>query len=130
MNVRKSLTAALALLFLGCSAAHAEQYTIPLFLAPGTPGDPQGVLRIVNDTGEAATVRVFAIADDGTRAGPATIALGASAAVQFDATELRSANAAKGLSGGLGSFPGDVRLSIDSDAPIVPWPSRGRPTAR
>ena len=120
MNVRKSLTAALALLVLGWSAAHAEQYTVPLFLAPGTSGDPQGVLRLVNDTGEAATVRVFAIADDGTRAGPATIALGASAAVQFDATELRSANAAKGLSGGLGSFPGDVRLSIDSDAPIVP----------
>ena len=119
MNVRKSFTA-LALLFLGWSAAHAEQYTIPLFLAPGASGDPQGVLRLVNDTGDAATVRVFAIADDGTRTGPATIALGASAAVQFDATELQSANAAKGLSGGLGSFPGDVRLSIDSDAPIVP----------
>ena len=120
MNVRKSLTAALAVLVLGWSAAGAEQYTVPLFLAPATSGDPQGVLRIVNDTGEAATVQVFAIADDGTRAGPATIALGASAAVQFDATELQSANAAKGLSGGLGSFSGDVRLSIDSDTPIVP----------
>ena len=111
---------AIAGLLMTSLAAHAERYTVPLFLAPGTSGDPQGVLRIVNDTGEAATVQVFAIADDGTRAGPATIALGASAAVQFDATELRSANAAKGLSGGLGSFPGDVRLSIDSDAPIVP----------
>ena len=110
----------LAILVLGCSAAHAEQYTVPLFLAPGTSGDPQGVLRLVNDTGEAATVQVFAIADDGTRAGPATIALGASAAVQFDATELRSANPARGLSGGLGSFPGDVRLLIDSDTSIVP----------
>ena len=119
MNVRKSFTA-LALLFLGWSAAHAEQYTVPLFLAPGTSGDPQGVLRLVNDTGEAATVQVFAIADDGTRAGPATIALGASAAAEFDATELQSANAVKGLSGGLGSFSGDVRLLVDSDAPIVP----------
>ena len=120
MNVRWFFTAALALLFLGWSAAHAEQYIIPLFLAPGTSGDPQGVLRIVNDTGDAATVQVFAIADDGTRAGPATIALGASAAAEFDATELRSANAAKGLSGGLGRLSGDVRLSIDSDALIVP----------
>ena len=120
MNVRKSFAAALAFLFLGWSAAQAEQYTIPLFLAPGTSGDPQGVLRIVNDTGDAATVQIFAIADDGTRTGPATIALGASAAAEFDATELQSANAAKGLSGGLGSFSGDVRLSIDSDTPIVP----------
>ena len=119
MNVRKSFTA-LALLFLGWSAAHAEQYTIPLFLAPGTSGDPQGVLRLVNDTAEAATVRVFAIADDGTRSSTATVALGASAAAEFDATELQSANAAKGLSGGLGKFSGDVRLSIDSDAPVVP----------
>ena len=120
MSVRPSITAAFAILFLTCSAAHAEQYSIPLFPAPGAPGDPQGVLRIVNDTGEAATVQVFAIADDGTRSGPATIALGATAAVEFDATELQSANAAKGLSGGLGSISGDVRLTIDSDAPIVP----------
>ena len=117
MSIRKSFAAALALCFLGWSAAQAEQYTVALFLAPG---DPQGVLRIVNDTGEAATVQVFAIADDGTRTGPATIALGATAAAEFDATELQSANAAKGLSGGLGSFSGDVRLSIDSDAPVMP----------
>ena len=120
MSIGKSFTAAFVLCFLGWSAAHAERYTIPLFVAPGASGDPQGVLRLVNDTAEAATVRVFAIADDGTRTGPATIALGASAAAQFDATELQSANAAKGLSGGLGSFSGDVRLSIDSDAPVVP----------
>ncbi len=113
-------TGALAVLVLGWSAAGAEQYTIPLFPAPGTSGDLQGVLRIVNDTGETATVQVFAFADDGTRSGPATIALGAMAAVQFDATELQSSNAARGLSGGLGSLSGDVRLSIDSDTPIVP----------
>ncbi len=120
MHVRKSFAAALAVLVWGWSAADAEQYTIPLFPAPGASGDPQSVLRIVNNTGEAATVQVFAIADDGTRSGPATIALGATAAVEFDATELQSANAAKGLGGGLGSLSGDVRLSIDSDAPVVP----------
>ncbi len=117
---RAVLVATFATLFLACSAAHAEQYAIPLFPAPGAPGDPQGVLRIVNDSAEAVTVRVFAIADDGTRSGPATIALGATSAAEFDATELQSANAAKGLSGGLGSISGDVRLMIDSEAPIVP----------
>ena len=109
----------MAVLALGWSAAGAEQYTIPLFPAPGASGDLQGVLRIVNDSGETATVQVFAFADDGTRSGPATIALGAMAAEQFDATELQSSNAARGLSGGLGSLSGDVRLSIDSDTPIV-----------
>ena len=93
---------------------------MPFFPASGAPGDPQGVLRIVNDTAEAVSVRVFAIADDGTRSGPATIALGATSAAEFDATELQSANAAKGLSGGFGSISGDVRLTIDSEAPIVP----------
>ncbi len=120
MDVRRTFAVALVILSLGWSTAHAEQYTIPLFPAPGTSGDPQGVLRIVNDTGEAATVRVVAIADDGSRSGPATIALGATAAAEFDATELRSANPAKGLSGGLGRLSGDVRLSISSDVPVVP----------
>ena len=120
MNLRKNLASALAIIFLCWSATHAEQYAIPLFQAPGTSGDPQGVLRLVNEAAVAATVEIYAIADDGTRAGPATIALGASAAVEFDATELQSADAARGLSGGLGSMSGDVRLSIDSDAPIVP----------
>ncbi|MDE2816086.1 MAG: putative Ig domain-containing protein [Chloroflexota bacterium] len=106
--------------FLGWSTADAEQYSVPLFPAPGAPGDPQGILRIVNDAGEAVTVRVFAIDENGMRFGPAIIALGAASAAEFDATELQSANAAKGLSGGLGSFSGDVRLTIDSDAPIVP----------
>ena len=120
MHVRRAFTAALTLFFLGVSAEGAERYTVPFFPAPGASGDPQGVLRIVNDAGEAATVEVFAIADDGTRSGPATVALGAASAAEFDATELRSANAARGLSGGLGSFSGDVRLSIGSDLPVVP----------
>ena len=120
MHVRRAVTAALALFFLSISAEGAERYTVPFFPAPGASGDPQGVLRIVNDSGEAATVEVFAIADDGTRSGPATVALGAASAAEFDATELRSANAAKGLSGGLGSFSGDVRLSIASDVAVAP----------
>ena len=120
MKFRISFAAVLAALFLALSTAYAEQYAIPLFLAPGTSGDPQGVLRLVNEAAVAATVEIHAIADDGTRSGPATVALGASVATEFDATELRFANAAKGLSGGLGSISGDVRLTIDSDAPIVP----------
>ena len=123
MHIRRAFAAVLALIFLALPAADAEQYTVPYFPMPHPDTQderPQGVLRILNDTGEAATVDVFAIDNTGARFGPATIALGATAAAEFDAAELRSANAARGLSGGLGSFSGNVRLSIDSDVPIVP----------
>ena len=111
----------IATVLLWCSAAlHAEQYTVPLFVA-GSPGSgPQGVLRLVSDADTAATVAIHAIDDAGTRTGPATLTLNALAAVQLSATELQSGSAAKGLSAGLGSLSGEVRLTIDSDVPIVP----------
>ena len=103
-----------------CSAVQAENYSIPLFVGASADGDPQGVLRLVNGADEAATVSIHAIDDAGTRVGPATLTLGALAAADFSATELESGNADKGLSAGLGSLSGEVRLSINSDASIVP----------
>ncbi|MCY4479883.1 MAG: hypothetical protein OXB97_08300 [Rhodospirillales bacterium] len=70
-------------------------------------GDPQGVLRVVNDADAAAAVSIHAIDDAGVRTGPATLTLDASAAVQLSAT-------------GLGRLAGDVRLVLDSDLPVVP----------
>ena len=103
-----------------CAAAHADRHTIPLFVAPAGGGDPQGVLRLVNDTDAAATVTIHAIDDAGNRTGPATLALIAFGAVELSAAELRSGNAAKGLAAGLGLPGGNVRLAIDSDVPVVP----------
>ena len=121
MNTRPALrTVFPALLLWWCAAAHAEQYAIPLFVAPGPGGDPQGVLRLANDSDAAVAVSIHAIDDAGNRAGPATLTLGAAAAVELTATELRSGSAAKGLAAGLGPLAGNVRLRIDSDAPIVP----------
>ena len=121
MNTRPALrTVFPALLLWWCAAAHAEQYAIPLFVAPGPGGDPQGVLRLANDSDAAAAVSIHAIDDAGNRAGPATLTLGAAAAVELTATELRAGSAAKGLAAGLGPLAGNVRLRIDSDAPIVP----------
>ena len=107
------------LLFLA-SAAQAEHYTVPLLVPAGTSSEPQGVLRILNGTDESGTVEIYAIDDAGTRSGPATFTLNASAAVQFTATDLASGNATLGLTGGIGTDVGDARLEIETDLSIVP----------
>ena len=112
--------AALAALALWGSAALAEHYTLPLFVTSTTAGTTQGVLRLLNDTGESGSVEIYAIDDAGTRTGPATFTLNAWTAVEFDASELASGNAMKGLSEGLGTLSGDVRLAIETELQIVP----------
>ena len=112
--------ASLAALGLWCSAALADHYTLPLFVTSTTPGGMQGVVRILNDSEASGAVAIHAIDDGGERFGPATFTLNARAAVEFDATELASGNAMKGLSGGIGTLTGDVRLEIETDLPIVP----------
>ena len=101
-------------------AALADQYTIPLFVSAFTSDAPQGRLRILNSSGEPGTVEIYAIDDAGTRSGPATFTLNASAAVQFTATDLASGNATLGLTGGIGTNVGDARLQIETDLSIVP----------
>ena len=99
---------------------HSAAYTVPLLVPPDTTGGPQGVLRILNGTAEAGTVEIHAVDDAGTRTGPATFTLNASAAVEFTATDLQSGNVSLGLTGGIGTATGDARLLIDTDLHIVP----------
>ena len=103
-----------------CASAHAEQYTIPLFVGASPGGAPQGVLRLANDADTTATISIQAIDDTGLIVGLATLTLNASAAMDLTATDLASGNAAKGLAVGFGPLGGNVRLVIDSDLPIVP----------
>ena len=110
----------LAGLLFFASAAQAEHYTVPLWVPAGTSSEPQGVLRILNGSDESGTVEIYAIDDAGTRSGPATFTLNASAAVQFTATDLQSGNATLGLTGGIGTNVGDARLEIETDLSIVP----------
>ena len=110
----------LAGLLLFVSAAQAEHYSVPLLVPAGTSSEPQGVVRILNGTDESGTVEIYAIDDAGTRSGPATFTLNASAAVQFTATDLQSGNATLGLTGGIGTDVGDARLQIETDLAIVP----------
>ena len=112
--------AVLAGLLLSSVGALAEHYTIPLLVPAPTTGAPQGVLRILNGTDESGTVEIYAINDAGTRSGPATFTLNASAAAEFTATDLQSGNATKGLTGGVGADVGDARLEIETDLHVVP----------
>ena len=111
---------AFASLLLWSFGALAEHYTVPLLVPAGTSSEPQGVLRILNGTDESGTVEIHAIDDAGTRSGPATFTLNASAAVQFTATDLQSGNATLGVTGGIGTDVGDARLEIETDLSIVP----------
>ena len=110
----------LAALVLWGSAALAGQYTLPLFVASTMPGAAQGLLRIVNDSGDDGSVEIRAVDDAGVRYGPAAFTLNGGTAVEFDASDLASGNAMKGLSPGLGTLTGDVRLEIETDLAIVP----------
>ena len=107
-------------LLLWSFGALAEHYTVPLFVWAATADAPQGVLRILNGTDESGMVEIYAIDDAGTRSGPATFTLNASAAVEFTATDLQSGNATLGLTGGIGTDVGDARLVIETDLRIVP----------
>jgi len=100
--------------------AVAERYALPLLVQAGASSEPLGILRILNGTAESGTVAIFAIDDAGTRSGPASFMLNASAAVEFTATELASGNATLGLTGGIGTDVGDARLEIETDLRIVP----------
>jgi len=100
--------------------AHSADYTVPLLVPPGASGGPQGMLRILNGTAESGAVEIYAVDDAGNRTGPATFTLNASAAAEFTATDLQSGNASLGLTGGIGTEMGDVRLLIDTDLEIVP----------
>ncbi len=107
-------------LLLWTSWAQAGLYTLPLFVTPTSTDAPTGVVRILNATDESGSVAIYAIDDAGTRFGPATLALDASAAAEFSASDLASGNALKGLPEGVGSLSGHVRLEIVTDLQIVP----------
>ena len=111
---------ALAVLLLCVSLGRAERYAVPLLVSAGASGAAQGVLRILNNTDETGAVEIYAIDDTGTRSGPASFTLNASAAVEFTAADLQSGNAMLGLSGGIGTGVGDARLELVTDLHIVP----------
>ena len=78
-----------------------ERHSLPLVMSASSPA-LQGLVRVINHSNEAGTVRVEAIDDAGVRFGPVTLAITAKHTVHFNSRDLEKGNAARGLSGGVG----------------------------
>ena len=122
--VQRSIAAAKLLaitLLLAQSQATSAQnkHTLPLVL-PASGAAPGGLVRILNRSDRAGTVRIHAFDDAGEQFGPVTLSMDANETVNFSSTHLESGNESKGLSGGVGDGQGHWRLELDTDLDIEP----------
>ena len=91
-----------------------EVHAVWLFPSASDPSGRRGFARVVNRTGEAGEVSIVAIDDAGTRRDRVTLSLHANSTAHFNSNDLEIGNAAKGLSGGVGSGEGAWRLELTS----------------
>ena len=86
-------------------------------------GGVRGLLRLVNHTRDAGEVRIEAFDDAGVQAPGVTVAVGAHEAVELTSAELEGGNAAKGLSGGIGTGEGDwwLRLTTGLEVEVLAY---------
>ena len=129
--VQRSLAAAkllaIALLLAQSPAMSAQspatsaqnKHTLPLVL-PDSGAAPSGLVRILNRSERAGTVRIHAFDDTGEQFGPVTLSMDANETVNFSSTHLESGNESRGLSGGVGDGQGHWRLELDTDLDIEP----------
>ena len=97
----------------------AAVHSLPLVLPAGNPA-LTGFVRIVNRSDQAGEVRITAIDDSGTEAGPITLSIGADSSRHFNSEDLEEGNADKGLSGGVGGGQCSWRLELETDLDILP----------
>ena len=119
---RGAAICALSLAFLaGLPLASPAQnlHTLPLVL-PASSAGLEGFVRIVNRSGQAGTVRMTAIDDNGDRSAPVTLALEAEETVNFRSSELERGAASKGLPVGVGDGEGNWRLVLETGLVIQP----------
>ena len=111
-----------ALARLATKTAKAAPESTAIGRAPGVPllvaaSDPrrQGLVRLVNHSDTAGTVRIDAWDDAGGRHGPVTLRIGANESAHFTSRDLERGNAAAGIQGALGSpGRGHWRLALTS----------------
>ena len=111
--------AVLAVALSGCPAWSQDDgaHLVPMFPGAGD-GVWQGFVRVINHSRRDGEVRIQPFDDGGVPFGPITLAIHARETVHFNSTDPAEGNAAKGLSGGVGSGGGDWRLTLSSDLDI------------
>ena len=102
-----------------CSGAPATTHRLPL-LPSAADAPRQGVVRILNHSGEAGDVAVTAIDDSGKAFGPVILFFEAGQAIEFSSTDLERGNADKGIPTGIGGGQGDWRLVLETELEIEP----------
>ena len=115
---RRGLFTALVLAHVPVALAQNE-YDLPL-VTPASNLQQQGVVRIINRSAHAGTVRVHAIDDRGERFGPVEVPLGANESVQFTSGDLERGKPRIGLSPGVGEGTGNWRLELSTELDIEP----------
>ena len=91
-----------------------------VMLFPGASEEGlEGVLRIVNRTGQAGRVSIEAIDDTGAKFGPVAVYLGALKGLVLTSRDLEVGNSSKGLFTGTGAGIGDWRLRLSTTLEIA-----------
>ena len=93
---------------------NARRLAVPLM--PWASGSGrQGFVRIVNESAESGSVRVFAFDDGGYAADPIEVRLDARQVVHFNSDDLENGNPDKGIARGIGTpVQGDWRLDVET----------------
>ena len=94
-----------------------REIELPLF-ASASDDVRQGFARLLNHSETSGTVRIYGIDDEGRWSGPVVLALAPGAAAHVNSGDLERGNAAKGLSGALGSGSGSWRLRLYTELDI------------
>ena len=91
---------------------------VPLMLS-ASHSTRQGFVRVVNESGESGSVRVFAFDDSGHAPDPIEIRLGAGQVVHFNSNDLEDGNPNKGIESGVGGpAQGDWRLDVETSLAV------------
>ena len=98
---------------------HDGALVVPLFLSAADPWQRQGLVRVVNRTGEAGTVQIKPFDDSTWNYDPLELRIGPSAAAHFDSHDLEIGNPRKALTGSTGAATkGNWWLRLTSDVEI------------
>ena len=117
MSLQTSPTGGMTNISTRPAPSSATGHALPLVLG-GHRHAAQGLVRVVNELDATGEVVIHATSDSGARFGPLSLTLGAGRAAHFTSADLEQGNAAKGLSGSVGSGYGDWRLSFRSELPL------------